>query len=199
MPHKILDAPCTSQVTGLLLQPGSRVEAIRWHLAGTMASLEEAARAFQPDILISVYYRKIIPQAILDIPPKVTYPNGSASGLRTRPHAACGRMRTARFAHLHTPFSCCSRCTEPEWLCGPTCQPHAALRPCSQHPDAFRSAANLHLAIRNGARMRVRASALPMLIDLIVLLLVFWVRVRGTFTRRCCRGTEAASPTFGRS
>ena len=126
MPHKILDAPCTSQVTGLLLQPGSRVEAIRWHLAGTMASLEEAARAFQPDILISVYYRKIIPQAILDIPPKVTYPNGSASGLRTRPHAACGRMRTARFAHLHTPFSCCSRCTEPEWLCGPTCQPHAA-------------------------------------------------------------------------
>ena len=133
-----------------------------------MASLEEAARAFQPDILISVYYRKIIPQAILDIPPKVTYPNGSASGLRTRPHAACGRMRTARFAHLHTPFSCCSRCTEPEWLCGPTCQPHAALRPCAQHPDAFRSAANLHLAIRNGARMRVRASALPMLIDLVV-------------------------------
>ena len=91
MPHKILDAPCTSQVTGLLLQPGSRVEAIRWHLAGTMASLEEAARAFQPDILISVYYRKIIPQAILDIPPKVTYPNGSASGLRTRTatHAHC--------------------------------------------------------------------------------------------------------------
>jgi hypothetical protein len=97
MPHKILDAPCTSQVTGLLLQPGSRVEAIRWHLAGTMASLEEAARAFQPDILISVYYRKIIPQAILDIPPKVTYPQ--RLGVGSADQAACC-MRT----HAHCTF-----------------------------------------------------------------------------------------------
>ena len=197
MPHKILDAPCTSQVTCLLLQPGSRVESIRWHLAGTMASLEEAARAFQPDILISVYYRKIIPQAILDIPPKVTYPNGSASGLRTRPHADACALHVSRICTHRSRAALAARNQN-----GCVDRPANRTQHTAMLAASGRVSQRRQFASRTPKR-RAHTSPCECLTDAYrfnrSLLLVFWVRVRGTFTRRCCRGTEAASPTFGRS